>query len=81
MNFSGLGIDWGEVVGTTQMTTQTIQEITPTIKKMAVDYDRVSPLVNYMADYWYSVIAIIVASGALGSAIGSWFVLKRLEKK
>jgi len=75
-----MGIDVQEIIGTTAMTTETIQEITPAIKQMAVDYERVSPFVNFMADYWYTALALIFASGAAGAAVGSWFVLKRLEK-
>jgi len=72
-------LDIREVAKTTMMTTETIEEITPAIKQIAADYARVSPGVNFVADYWYSVLALIFTISAAGSAVGAWFVLKKLK--
>lgn len=80
-NAGGLGVDARSIIGTTVATQQTIEEIIPTVEKIAVDYERISPLVNFVADYWYTVLAVVFLTGAVGSTVGSWFVLRRLEKK
>jgi len=57
-----------------------VEEILPSVEVMAADYQKISPLVNFMADYWSVAIiglALVVAGGA---AAGAFLTLKRLDK-
>ena len=73
----GLGVDVGGILGTTVATQKTIEEILPTVSMIAEDYEKISPLVNFTADYWYTVLAIIMATSALGAGVGAWSVLRK----
>jgi hypothetical protein len=79
-NAGGMGLNVQEVIGTTAATQKTIEEILPTVELIATDYQRVSPGVNFIADYWYTVLMALFLSSALGATFGSWFVLRKLKK-
>ena len=76
-NMRGLGINPGDIIGTTVATQRTIEEVLPTVRLIATDYERVSPVVNFVADYWYTVLAVILATSAFGAGLGAWFVLRK----
>jgi hypothetical protein len=77
---SGLGASARDILGTTARTQETIEEIIPTVKNIADDYDKMRPGVQFLTKYWYTVLIILALASAGGSGLGSWFVLKRLKK-
>ena len=70
-----------ETMETAGQAVRTTEEILPAVETMAQDYQRISPLVNFLADYWSVAAVTLAAIMAAGAAAGSWVVLKRLEKK
>lgn len=74
-------LDIKSVIGTASDAQETLVEIMPTIEMIAEDYVKVRPGVDFMSKYWYTVFIAIAFSTAIGAGVGSWFVLKRLEKK
>ena len=71
----------GNTIDTIIETQRTMDEILPTVRQIATDYEKIAPGVDFMSKYWYTVLLMISFSAIAGSAVGSWFVLKRLEKK
>lgn len=75
---------WGmgqNPLDTVKQTLRTTEDVLPAVEVMAEDYVKVSPFINFLADYWAVALVITGATVAVGSAIGSWTVLKRLENK
>ena len=77
-DMSGLGAN---PLDTIKQTLRTTEDVLPAVEIMAEDYAKASPLVNFMIDYWAVALlglSLVVAGGA---SVGSWIVLKRLEKR
>ena len=73
----GLGANILDTITSTQ---RTVDEMLPTINKAAEQYEKAAPGIDFAIDYWYTVLAVVALCGMGGAAIGSYLVLKRLEK-
>ena len=74
----GLGII--ETLQTARDVEQTLKEVLPTVKVIASDYEKLSPSINFMAKYWPTVLVAVALVAGMGSAIGAYVVLRKLEK-
>lgn len=77
---SGLGVDIRETLATAGQAVKTTEEILPAVEQMAADYQKASPLVNFLIDYWPIAVLLLSLTVAGGAAAGSMAVLKRLER-
>lgn len=48
-----------------------LSEVAPTLKTVAKDYDKASPYINVIIDYWPVALATTFVGVMLGSAIGT----------
>lgn len=68
------------ILQTTEKTQETIEEIIPTVKKIATHYERISPQIDFATKYWSTTLVLLFGVMIVGSAIGDIFVDKFLKK-
>ena len=69
-----------EMLKTTDDVQQTLKEVLPTVKIIAKDYEKASPLVNFLIDYWPIALVILTLVITGSSFAGSYWVMKKLKK-
>lgn len=82
-NYKGLGITSDDLRSTalsTIRTAQTMEEILPAVKVAANDYLKISPAVNWLADYWAVGLTLVGLTVMGGAAFGS-IVGQRIESE
>lgn len=74
--FNGLGITAADIIGTTISTQKTLDEVIPSIQKMSVQYERVSPQIDFATKYWATTLVLLFGVMIAGSTLGGLFANK-----
>ena len=75
-----MGIDIRETIATVGQAQKTAQEIMPSVEIMAKDYERLSPKINFLMDYWPITLAVLFLTITGGAFAGSYWVMRKARK-
>ena len=75
-----MGIDIRETIATVGQAQKTAQEIMPAVEVMAKDYERLSPKINFLMDYWPITLAVLFTTMAGGAFAGSYWVMRKARQ-
>jgi hypothetical protein len=77
---STLSFDAASLINTGSQALQTTQDVLPAVSVMAKDYERFSPKLNFLMDYWPITLAVLFLTMTGGAFTGSYMVMKRIRR-